>query len=202
MLCLCPALSRGQQASPSSASGSAAPAAVGDLQPLMATLNEVVTSTRVSLARLRIDKWKTQSEVKQRMQSDAQSIERNLTQALPSLVQDLQASPQSLSANFVMYRNLDALHDVLNFLTQTAGAAAPEDEFSSLAKDAGRWDELRRAFADRMQNLSQAKDADLTRLLQAVSEKAQAPPSPPKRIVVDDTPPPKAQPSAPKRKPR
>jgi hypothetical protein len=189
VFCLCSLPSRAQQAAP----------APGDVRPLLSNLDDVVTSIRVSLAKLRIEKWKTQSEVKRRMQSNAESIERNLAQALPTLMEGLQAAPQSLSANFVMYRNLDAVHDVLNQLAQTAGAVAPDEEFSPLASDAGRLDDLRRAFADRMETLSASKDAELARLRNA-DAKPQAPAAPVKKIIVDDTAP--AKPKTTKRKAR
>jgi hypothetical protein len=155
---------------------------VGDVQPLLSNLDDVVTSTRVSLAKLRIEKWKVQSEVK--------------------LEEKLHAEPQSLAANFAMYRNLDAVHDVLNLLTQTAGAVAPDDEFSALASNAGRLDELRRAFADRMENLSASKDAELAQLqgLGSAGRKTEAAP-PPKKIIIDDMAPAK-KPTPTKRKSR
>jgi hypothetical protein len=172
----------------------------GDLQPLLANLDEVTTSTRVSLAKLRIEKWKTQSEVKQRLQSDAQAIDRNLSEAVPALVEKLHAEPQSLASNFAMYRNLDAVHDVLNLLTQTAGAVAPDDEYSALANNAGRLDDLRKAFADRMENLAASKDAEIARLQSAGPVEAKGQPAPPpKKIIVDDTAPAK-KPATKKRK--
>lgn len=169
-----------------------APTPVGDVQPLLASLDQAAGSARVSLAKLRIERWKTQSDVKRRLQSDAQSIERNLTQALPALAESLRAAPQSLTANFAMYRNLSALHDVMGFLTQSAGAVAPEAEFEALAQDAERLDEIRRSFADRMEALAAGTDAEIARL-QNLVRSAQTPPAPPKRIVVDDSAPSKAK---------
>ncbi len=177
-------------------------APVGNVQPLLSNLNDVVTSTRITLAKLRIEKWKTQSEVKRRLQSDAQSIDRNLKEAVPSLVQGLQANPQSLSANFAMYRNLDAVHDVLNLLTQSAGALAPDDEYAALANNADRMDEVRRTFADRMESLSASKDAELAQFKAGGAMGAKAGPAqPPKKIIIDDTAPAK-KPSTTKRKPQ
>src|SRR5581483_6983169 len=162
---------------------------VGDLQPLLANLDEVTTATRVSLAKLRIEKWKVQSEVKRRLQADAQAIDRNLTDAVPNLAGKLRAEPQSLAANFAMYRNLDAVHDVLNLLTQSAGAVAPDDEYSALANNASRLDEVRKAFADRMESLASSKDAEIARLQSAPVEAKGQPAPAPKKIVIDDTAP-------------
>jgi hypothetical protein len=189
VFCFCSVPSRAQQTGP-----------VNDVRPLLSNLDDVVTSIRVSLAKLRIEKWKTQSEVKRRLQSDAASIDRNLTQALPTLVDGLRTAPESLAANFAMYRNLDAVHDVLNLLAQTAGAVAPDEEFSPLASAASRLDELRRNFADRMEMLSANKDAELVALQRNASAKPQEPAAPAKKIVVDDTAPAKPKPKTTKRK--
>jgi hypothetical protein len=79
---------------------------------------------------------------------------------------------------------------VLRSVAETAGAFAPKEEFQPLANDANALDSVRRALADRVQNLAASKEAELGRLrsqLQAAQAAAAA--APPKKIVVDDTEP-------------
>jgi hypothetical protein len=171
------------------------------LDSLLSNLNDTITSTRISLAKLRIEKWKAHSDVKQRLQSDAQSIDRNLSEAVPSLEDKLHAEPQSLSANFAMYRNLDAVHDVLNLLTQSASAVAPDEEYSALANNASHLDDVRKAFADRMESLSASKDAEIAHLQSGAAAAAKTEASPPPKVIVVDDMAPKKPAKKPAKKP-
>ncbi len=180
------------QASTANATGAHAAAS---LDPLLAQLDQFADSTRLNLARLRIEKWKTESEMKRQAQADAQSVDRNLSQALPTLVTNLRQTPQSLMTNFVMYRNLNALHDVVSSLAEAAGAFGNKEEYRALAQDVSRLDDLRRAFADRLETISAQKDAEIARLQAQLRSQLQsgaaADSSAPKKIIVDDQAPPK-----------
>ena len=121
-----------------------------------------------------------------------ESIQRNLQTALPEIIAELRTSPESLTSTFKLYRNLDALYDVLESVAESAGAFGPEDEFQSLENDVSAFEKARRAFAERMETLAGAKEDEVARLRAALqSAQASAPSPPPKKIVVDDTAPPK-----------
>ncbi len=163
-------------------------ASVTQLNNVLANLEQANQSAIADLSRLRIDRWKTDGNNKRQVQADVQSLLRNLQNALPSLINELRAAPEDLAVTFKVYHNIDALHDVLRSVAETAGAFAPRDEFQPLANDANALDSVRQALADRMQNLAAAKEAELGRLraqLQAAQAAAAA--APPKKIVVDDT---------------
>ena len=127
------------------------------------------------------------------------SIQRNLQGALPEIIGKLRSAPEDLSATFKLYRNLDALYDVLGSVVEGAGAFGSKDDLQSLSNDVNSFEDSRKQLGERLENLSSAKEAEIVRL-RADLKTAQAavPAEPPKKIVVDDTEP--AKKPAPKKK--
>jgi hypothetical protein len=186
------------QVAPSPAPVASAPpvpyASVSQLNLLLSQLEEVAQTTQVDLAKLRIEKWKTDSNTKRGTQSDVESIQRNLQMALPEIIAQLRASPENISATFKLYRNLDALYDVLGPVVEAAGAFGSKDEFQSIQNDLSALERSRRALAERMETMASAKEGELIQLRTQVRDlqtAAAPPPAPPKKVVVDDTEPPK-----------
>jgi hypothetical protein len=150
-------------------------------------LQRTVENARVDLARLRVDKWKADSPVKQQAATNIESLQRNLTGALPTLVAAAQQNPSSLNASFKLYRNLNALYDVMSNVTESAGAFGAKEEYAALAQDLNNLDSARRALADAMEAMTAQRDADLARMQQAARQATQAAAAaPPKKIVIDD----------------
>lgn len=165
-------------------------ASVSELNLLLSQLEQTSQAAQLDLAKLRIEKWKTDANTKRDSQADAESIERNLQHALPEIVGQLRSSPESLTATFKLYRNLDALYDVFGSVVESAGAFGSRDEFQSLQNDFGALERARRAIADRMETLATTKEGELVRLRTDLqnAQAAQAA-APPKKVVVDDTEP-------------
>lgn len=162
-----------------------APAAVANSLP---QVQQFIENTRVDLAKLRVEKWKTDSATKQQAQANIESIQRNMTSALPGIASGVLSNPASMAAAFKLYRNLNALYDVLSVVTETAGAFGPKDEYSALATDTANLDSLRRSIADQVELLAGVKDAEITRM-QTQARQAAVVNTPPKKIVVDDNEP-------------
>jgi hypothetical protein len=183
------------QATPSSGPGSSPPvpyASVNQLNLLLAQLEQVAQATQADLAKLRIDKWKTDSNTKRGTQADVESVQRNLQMALPEIIGQLRASPENIAATFKLYRNLDALYDVFGPVVESAGAFGSKDEYQSVQNDLGALERSRRSLAERMETLASAKETDLTQLRKQVRDmQAATPAAPPKIVVVDDTESPK-----------
>jgi hypothetical protein len=163
------------------------PALTPDLSASLAQLNQVVQQLRLDLARLRVDKWKTDSGNKRQSETNAESVQRNLSAALPAIVQQVRANPGSVAATFKLYRNLNALYDVMSSLTESAGAFGSKEEYQSLGNDTANLDNLRRSLADKVDAMASARDTEVVvlqaRVRQAVAATAAAPP---KKIVVDE----------------
>jgi hypothetical protein len=198
--CLLSILPAGSFAQAPANSATASPvsySSISELNQIIANLQSASQTTQQDLSRMRIEKWKTDGNTKKQTQSDAESIMRNLQNALPSILSDLKNSPENLALTFKTYRNLDALYDVMNSVVESAGAFGNKDEFQSLNNDLGAVENSRRAFAERMDKLASAKETEIGQLrteLQAARAAA-----PPKKVVVDDNEQPKKTPA--KKKP-
>jgi hypothetical protein len=173
---------------------------VSQLNLLLSQLEQATQATQLDLAKLRIEKWKIDSSSKHQAQTNVESVQRNLQSALPEIVAQLRASPENLTSTFKLYRNLDALYDVLGAVAESAGAFGTKDEYQSLGNDLNDFERSRRSFADRMESLAGAKEGELARLRTALANaQAAVKTEPLKKVIVDDTEPPKKPPA--KKKP-
>jgi hypothetical protein len=162
-------------------------ASANQLNTLLSQLEEASQAAQSDLVKMRIEKWKTDSGSKRQAEGNAESIQRNLRSALPEIIAELKASPESLTSTFKLYRNLDALYDVFESVAESAGAFGSRDDFQSLQNDVSAFERLRRSVADRMETLAGAKEVEVTRLRAALqSAQANTPTQPPKKVVVDD----------------
>jgi hypothetical protein len=165
-------------------------ASMSQLNVLLSQLEQASQATQADLSKLRIEKWKTDSDTKRQSLGNVDSIQRNLQNALPEMIGKLRATPEDLAATFKLYRNLDALYDVFGSLVESAGAFGSKDEFQSLENDLSSLERSRRAFADRMDALATAKESELARLhTQIQNAQAATPVVPPKKVIVDDNEP-------------
>ena len=187
------ATSAAQTPTPPAASPTSSPApyaSVSQLNLMLSQLEQIAQAMQVNLANLRIEKWKTDGNTKRGSLSDVESIQRNLQMALPEILGQLRASPESLPATFKLYRNLDALYDVLGPVVESAGAFGSKDEYQSIQNDFSALERSRRSLADRIETLASAKEGELTQLHSQVRQlQTVAPAPPPKKVVVDDTAP-------------
>ncbi len=165
-----------------------APAPVsGGVLPLLPQLEQEASTLNMDIGRLRIEKWKTDSGTKQQSSANAASIQRNLTSALPEMVQQVRSNPQSLAASFKLYRNISALYDVLSSLGESAGAFGGKGEFQALASDVSALDGLRRDYANALEAMTTNADSQLAAMRPHAG--AAAANGAPKKIIVDDNAP-------------
>jgi len=165
-------------------------AASADLSSLLSKVDETSQSAALDIARLRIEKWKADSADKQQAQANADSVQRNLTAALPGMTGAVRNAPQDLAATFKLYRNLNALYDVMKTLTEASAAFGPKQDFQILAPYADAIDGYRRNLADYMEMLAVSKDAELARL-RSQNRTAQSAAATKKVIIDDNSPAPK-----------
>jgi chromosome segregation ATPase len=171
------------------------------LNGLLAQLEESSKRTQADLAKLRIERWKTDGGSKKQMLANVDSIQRNLQGALPEIIAQLRVQPEDLPTTFKLYRNLDALYDVVGSVAEGAGAFGSKDDFQALSNDLNTFEGTRKQLAQRIESLSAAKEAEIVRLRTDLKTAQTAiPAAPPKKIVVDDNEPPK-KPAVKKKKP-
>jgi hypothetical protein len=111
------------------------------------------------------------------------------------MLAQLRSAPENLPATFKLYRNLDALYDVLGSVVEGAGAFGSKDDLQSLSNDLSSFEGTRKQLAERLEGLSSAKEAEIARLRTDLkTAQAAIPVEPPKKTVVDDTEPAKKPP--------
>jgi hypothetical protein len=167
---------------------------VSELNAILGPLEQASQSAQADLTKLRIEKWKMDSNYKKQVLGNTDSVRRNLQSALPELITQLRNSPEDLSATFKLYRNLDALYDVMGSIAESAGAFGSKDEFQALSNDVSAIDRNRRSLGERLESLSASKETELSQLRNQIKALQAAPPPPPKKIVVDDNEPKKPAP--------
>jgi len=170
-------------------------ASVSQLGGMLSQLEATSKTTQADLTKVRIERWKTDNSAKKQSLNDVDSIQRNLQNALPQMISDLRNAPEDLPSTFKLYRNLDALYDVMSGVVESAGAFGSKDDFQALSNDLSAFEGTRKQFAERMNTLAASKEQEIVRLRQELkTAQAAIPAAPPKKVVVDDTEPEKKPP--------
>jgi len=151
------------------------------LQPALSDVNNTVGS-------LNIGRWKTSGEIRNQTQQNVLSIQKDIDSTLPGLIGQADAASGSVPPAFAVYRNLDALYDVLLRVVQTANIAAPGSEQAALQSALSHLESTRTSLAQTISGNSQSQEAELVHLRTALKAATAAPPPPPKSMVVNDGP--------------
>jgi hypothetical protein len=163
-----------------------------DLNAIVLQIQQATGSASVNIGKLRIEKWKTDSGQRQQLQQVADSLQKNIANAVPGLVNDVQSSRGGVVASFKLYHNLNVLYEFLSSLADAAGGLGKREEYEPLATDAAALDTAR-------QNLSIYIEQAAVKLESANRPSAGTTPAnqslgtvvPGKKVVViDDTDPP------------
>ena len=158
-----------------------------DLNAIVLQIQQSTSSASVDIGKLRIEKWKTDSGQRQQLQQVADSLQKNIANAVPGLVNDVQSSRGGVVASFKLYHNLNVVYEFLSSLADAAGGLGKKEEYEPLEKDAAALDTAR-------QNLSIYIEQAAVKLEAANHAAAATTPVqvvPGKKVVViDDTDPP------------
>ena len=140
---------------------------------------------RRALDSINVPKWKAPGDVRQTTMSDVDSMQRDVTDTLPNLINTALADPAKISPAFAVYRNVDALYDVLLRVSETAQLAGSNDAPFLEDQRSGLEDARTQLGAALLQS-AQAQDAEVVHLRSAAV--AAPPPPPPAKTVIDDGP--------------
>lgn len=160
--------------------------------PDLDRLQAAASQANHDLGYMRIEKWKADNDSKRQAQTTADSIQRNLTSALPALISNVRSAPQDLAAEFKLYRNLNALYDVFVSLTESTGAFGAKSDYDALAEQLNVIDSVRRDLGNALESLTSTTQSELNQLrteVRTLQQAAAAPPPPPKKVIVDDNEP-------------
>ena len=152
-----------------------------------ANLRPALANVQTAISALSINHWKAPSATRAATQQDVASMQRDLSATLPGLMTQAEGASAALTPSFAVFRNLDALYDVLLRVTETAALAGPESDARSLEEArAGLEDGRAKLGAWLLQSIS-AQDAQIAHL-QAPAPHVAAAPAPATKIVVNDGP--------------
>lgn len=160
-----------------------APSPVSGVDPVLARIQQASQATNDDLARLRIERWKTEPDQKAELQKIADSVRRNISNAVPDLIKEVQSSKGSVSSTFKLYHNLNILYEYLNVLAESAGNFGKTEEYGPLSRDATALDAARQDLSNYIEQAAVTLEVKAARPVATP-----APPPPPQKIVVDDTP--------------
>jgi hypothetical protein len=150
---------------------------------------------RRALNSINVPKWKAPGDVRQTTASDVDSMQRDVSDTLPNLINTALADPAKVSPAFSVYRNVDALYDVLLRVSETAQLAGSNDA-RLLEEQRSTLEDARTQLGAALLQSAQAQDAEVVHLRSAA---VAAPPAPPAKTVIDDGPATTSKPSAKKR---
>jgi hypothetical protein len=172
----------------------AAPSVAQARQQAGAALADALQQVSVTVDRLNralgsinVQKWKAPGDVRQTASADVDSMERDLSGTLPSLISAAQANTSKMSPAFAVYRNVDALYDVLLRVSETAQLAGSNDA-RILEQQRSDLEAARTQLGTALVQATQAQDNEVVQLHTAAAAAAPAA-APSSKTVVDDGPP-------------
>jgi hypothetical protein len=155
----------------------------------IASLRPALANVQNTIANLNVGRWKAPAETRAAIQQDIGSMQRDLNATLPGLVAQAESNPTALSPAFAVFRNLDALYDVLLRVTETAALAGSGPDAGSLEDARAGLEDGRGKLGSWLLQSISAQDAQIVHLQTALAARpAAAPAPPPQKIVIDDGP--------------
>ncbi len=172
-------LSQTPEAAPqASASGGEKPAttAGASMTSILPELDKLQTTSEqaaANIGQLHIEKWKANSGAKSAAQADADSVQRNLTSALPGLIGAVRSVPQDANAAFKLYRNLNALYDVFGTLTEATRVFGQRTEYETLSQQLQVVGSVRRKLGESLEQLTASTQNQLVQMRSQIKAQQQ-----------------------------
>lgn len=162
-----------------------------NLDAIITQVQQATSSTNTNIGHLHIDKWKTDADQKQQLQQIAGALQRNIANAVPGLINDVQSSKGGVLASFKLYHNLNVVYENLSYLADVAGSLGKKEEFEPLAQDAQSLESARSNLSTYIEQTANKLEIAYVNALQA----RQAAAAVPQKVVVipEDDPPQKPQ---------
>jgi len=176
----------------------AQPASVASPAPVAPStlLKPALDNVQQTMGALKLEKWK-KGDIRDGATSNVAAIQRDIQDKLPPLLQDADAAPGTISKVLPLYRNIDALYDVVLRVLEASRVSAPADQIVQLQQALTTLGDARRTLDGHIQESATALEKQVSDLRS--TWKAQS-------AVRCPAPPPPATPKcpapAPARKPR
>jgi hypothetical protein len=137
---------------------------------------------------LNISKWKAPGDLRAAAQDNVDSIQRDLGNTLPSLIAQADAAPESLPPTFAVYRNVDALYDVLLRVSEAANFSAPSSDAAAVASSLEKLESARTELGNAILQISQRTEGQIAAMESEIRVAKTAPVVEKKEIIIDDGP--------------
>jgi hypothetical protein len=157
-----------------------------DLNAVLQQLQQAASSANLNIAKLRIEKWKTDSEQKRQLQQIADSLQKNISNAVPGLISDVQNSRGSVLASFKLYHNVNVVYEFLSALADATGSFGKREEYEPLAADAAALDAARQNLSTYIEQAAGRTESALAQATAAAQARQNATTTATKKIVEGD----------------
>jgi len=124
-------------------------------------LRPALAQVQQTLDGLRLDKWKGAAGMREETDANIKSIRGDLETTLPALLTTADAAPQTPSKVLPVFRNVDALYDVLLRVVETGSLCAPRPQSAALGQAMTSLEGARRALGEHLQNVVVAQEQKL-----------------------------------------
>jgi hypothetical protein len=130
-----------------------------DLNTTLINLDRVSQAMQDDIARLGVEKWRSGwktgfikgSSHKEQAQQAAGSLQRNLANAMPGLIHDVQSSRGGIAATFRLYDDVSLVCETLDSLITASEAAGKKNDASPLVEDYSALTRIRRSLSNYIQ---------------------------------------------------
>lgn len=122
-----------------------------------------------------LNHWKGSNAVRDEVDSNLASMQKDLETTLPPLLTAADASPDSAAASLPVLLNLDALYSVLLRITIASRSGAPRDESTALEQSARLLDSARIDLGTAILAAAKAQEKQNAELQAAVQQRTATP---------------------------
>lgn len=161
------------QPNPAAIGGNQGEAATAPPPAIVAELDRLqgfATRAAQDIAGLRIESWKTNSAAKSAAQANADAVHRNLTAALPGLIEAARAAPDDVNAEFKLYRNVIALYDPFDSLTDSTRILGQKSQYEEMAAQLKVLGSVRRNLGEQLEELTALTQSQLNQMRHQIKD--------------------------------
>ena len=174
------------------------------VQPPSSLVRPALESVGRAGSAVDLNKWKGSTAMREEVDGNLASIQKDLQSTLPALLSTADAAPGSAAASLPVLMNIDALYNVVLRVTIASRLGAPRDQNTSLEQSAVLLDSARRDLGEAITTSAKAQEkriADLQSTVQQQAATIAAATPPPAVAVPAAAPKPKRKKTAPAAKP-
>jgi len=163
-----------------------------DLNTSLADLERVTAATNSDIANFSESsesRWKMWQKLNSRKHDEKQmaaAIQRNLTNAMPVLIRDVQGSRGSVSTTFKLYNNLNIVYETLDSLVETGDRDGKKRELGPLTNDLAAMGHVRQELSAYIQQASVSLDNKRPQSFSTTNFNSASRLPVPKKVAMDD----------------